>query len=179
MLANTELIILPYSSKEGRSILQILVWELENGGWTSFRGAVAFARHSGNDVRLLSALSSFVERGASIALTLGADTFGTTGRGTEYHAVETLLRLFAPYPNAELFLYHEPRRTFHPKIYLFANEQEGRALSIIGSSNWTEGGLAENVEANVLITFDLTIADHLSNYQSLKGHFERYWSEMQ
>lgn len=177
MLADTEFIILPYASSEQQSILHILVNELNTGNWDSFLGAVAFAKQSGNDATLLDALTTFAEQGGAISLTVGADVFGASSRGSEYQAVETLLEKLEPYPTAKLYLYHEPRRTFHPKLYLFCNEPEERALAIVGSSNWTEGGLAENVEANVLIRFDLSQADHRTEFEKLKRTFELFWTE--
>jgi HKD family nuclease len=177
MLAHTEFIILPYASKEGMSILHILVEELRNGGWEAFHGAVAFAKQSGNHATLLDALTTFARRGGTISLTVGADVFGATCRGSEYEAVETLLEKFEPYPAAKLYLYHERRRTFHPKLYLFSNEAEDRALAIVGSSNWTEGGLAENIEANVLVRFDLAQADHRAEFEKVKRTFELFWTD--
>lgn len=177
MLADTEFIILPYASQRGRSILHRLAEELSSGEWDMFHGAVAFAKQSGNDRRLLDALAAFAERGGSISLTIGADVFGPTSRGTEYAAVETLLETFKPFPEAKLYLYHEGRRTFHPKLYLFSREAAGRALVIVGSSNWTEGGLAENVEANVSVRFDLNQKDHRIEFDEIKGILERYWTE--
>jgi HKD family nuclease len=177
MLADTEFIILPYASQRGRSILQLLVEELSSEAWSAFYGAVAFAKQSGNDGRLLDALAEFAKRGGTISLTLGADVFGPTSRGSEYDAVETLLETLDPYPQAKLYLYHESRRTFHPKLYLFAHENAGRAMAVVGSSNWTEGGLAENVEANVLVRFDLAQKEHKSAFDEVKGTLERYWTE--
>jgi HKD family nuclease len=177
MLAETEFIILPYASQRGRSILHLLVEELRNSEWDTFRGAVAFAKQSGNDVRLLEALAEFAKGGGTISLTVGADVFGPSSRGSEYDAVETLLETFNPYPAAKLYLYHEGRRTFHPKLYLFSNETAGRAMAIVGSSNWTEGGLAENVEASVLVRFDLTQEEHRTTFDEVKGTFERFWTE--
>lgn len=177
MLAETEFIILPYSSQRGRSILHILIEELSSGEWNTFGGAVAFAKQSGNDVRLLEALAKFAAGGGAISLTIGADVFGTTGRGSEYDAVATLLETLHPYPEAKIYLYHEGRRTFHPKLYLFSNETAGIAMALVGSSNWTEGGLAENVEANVLVRFKLNQPDHRIAFDEVRGTLDRYWTE--
>lgn len=177
MLAETEFIILPYASERGRSILQLLANELSNGRWTAFRGAVAFAKQSGNDLRLLRALAKFAKGGGTVALTIGADVFGPSSRGSEYDAVKTLLETLEPFPDAKLYLYHERYRTFHPKLYLFSNCHTSRALAIVGSSNWTEGGLVENVEANVLVKFDLTQREHKIAFDGLVDTLESYWAE--
>jgi HKD family nuclease len=177
MLAETEFVILPYASQRGRSLLHLLVRELRDGEWDTFRGAVAFVKQSGNYPHLLKALTLFAKRGGTISLTVGADVFGRKSRGSEYVAVAKLLKTFEPYSEAKLYLYHERRRTFHPKLYLFSNEPGKRALAIVGSSNWTEGGLAENVEASVLVRFDLTRKQHKDTFEELKDTFERFWSE--
>lgn len=179
MLADTEFIILPYASQNGRSILHLLAEELSSGTWDTFRGAVAFAKQSGNEERLLRALTKFAESGGTIALTIGADVFGRATRGSDYDAVKTILETLKPFPSAKIYLYHERYRTFHPKVYLFSNEPAGAALAIVGSSNWTEGGLVENVEANVVIRFDLAQAEHKMVFQEVKGIMERYWTEAQ
>jgi len=40
--------------------------------------------------------------------------------------------------------------TFHPKFYFFSNDEQYSV--IIGSSNFTQGGIQKNIEANVCIT---------------------------
>lgn len=177
MLADTEFIILPYTSREGGSILHLLARELSSGAWDTFRGAVAFAKRSGNEKRLLKALTTFARRGGTIALTVGADVFGQTIRGSEYDALQTILHALEPFPSAKLYLYHERGRTFHPKLYLFSSESTGKALVIVGSSNWTRGGLIENVEANVLVRFDLTQQKHKAEFEKLTATMKRYWTE--
>lgn len=61
---------------------------------------------------------------------------------------------------------------FHPKAYLFYNEDESKWAIIIGSSNLTNGGFARNKECNVLLTSETDKAD---NYISVKTMIEDYW----
>lgn len=47
-----------------------------------------------------------------------------------------------------------PGGTFHPKIYAFRSK--GRAAAIIGSANYTAGGMSKNFEASTLFEGDAT-----------------------
>src|SRR5258707_15566279 len=148
MKTNVELIFLPYEEERQATMVDVLIRELKDAKWTSFTAAVAFARSSGNAAELLDALTAFAKRGGAIEMTFGANTFAE-GEGSDGEAIEGLLKELADYPNAKLYLYNEPTRTFHPKLYLFANPSE--AALIIGSSNWSQGGLQRNVEVNVVL----------------------------
>lgn len=46
---------------------------------------------------------------------------------------------------------------FHPKIYLARNKE--KATLIVGSANFTTGGLVKNIEASVITNLDLAIQD--------------------
>ena len=172
-----EFLILPYASAEGRSLLDRLSSELAADKWDSFWGAVAFANESGNDKRLLAALTNFVKRGGAVSFTFGADVFGSDSYGTELSAVRRLLTILETHKKAKLFLYHERGRTFHPKIYLFSGKDE--ALVIMGSSNWTKGGLSENLEANVVVQLKLSDAKQRAAFDSIVATIEEYWTEAQ
>lgn len=171
-----EILLFPYDSATGASLFHRLVTELNSGSWTRLRGAVAFARVSGNAEELLVSLSNFASAGGTVSLTFGADTFGGDA-GTDLQAVQQLVDRLAAFPKAEVHLYHESGRTFHPKIYLFDQEQAQRALLILGSSNWSHGGLADNVEANVILHLQLDIADERAIYDRLEHCFKSYWTE--
>jgi hypothetical protein len=54
-----------------------------------------------------------------------------------------------------VYLFHDGKRTFHPKLYVI--EDDRRARLVIGSSNVTEGGLYTNFEASVAIDLDRRI----------------------
>ena len=176
MQSKVEVILLPYDSANGQSMLARLIDELSSGSWSRFRAAVAFARASGNDRRLLQALKSFSDGGGDIQLTFGADTFAGNAKGSDYEAIEELLSSLDP-QSAHVYLYHERGHTFHPKVYLFDNCQEQRALLIVGSSNWGEGGLVRNVEANIGVHLDLSNESQAATYNRVAECFEMYWSE--
>lgn len=177
MIVDTEILVLPYAGEQQQTVLHLLVGELKSGKWKTFAAAVAFAKASGNYQELLDALLEFDKSGGTIELTFGADTFGAEARGSEYQAIETLTTTLAKGKNTKLFLYHEESRTFHPKLYLFANEDERRALVIVGSSNWSAGGFHDNIEVNVVMRLDLSRADHRASYQALRDYFTTYWQE--
>lgn len=179
MLAEIELIIQPYSSQAGNSVLDILISQLNSNEWTRFLAAVAFLRRSGNFLKLIDAMEQFMNNGGEISITAGADTFGGNARGTDFEAVHFLLTKFDQEPKFALHLYHEQARTFHPKLYLFSNEHANRAFLIIGSSNWSYGGLFDNIEANVTIKLNLDNEQHKQIYQTILEHFQNYWTEIE
>ena len=176
MNTNIELLIQPYSVQDNRSLIHLLVKELSCNKWTCFRAAVAFARTSGNYDAALQAMLQFARNGGRIDLTFGADRFSGES-GSDYEAIKDLMDALGKEPNVRLFLYHEPGRTFHPKIYLFANEDEGCALLVIGSSNWSAGGFWKNIEVNVIIHLDLREEEHNRCYKEIQDCFEHYWTE--
>lgn len=177
MKTTTEILLLPYDSASGASLLHRVIAELESGNWTRFRAAIAFAKSSGNYRELVSALVKFAKSSGTIELTFGADTFGANTKGSDMEAVEVLVNELHEYPSARIFAYHEQGRTFHPKIYLFDNSQHKKALVVIGSSNWSYGGLINNIEANVLVHLDLSKSEHLETFDRLAKCFTTYWSE--
>lgn len=175
MKVDAELIILPYDGAAG-GVVGRLVSELREGGWKRFRAAVHSAKATGNFTALLDALFAFAQAGHATELTFGADVF-RAGKGTDYAAIKTLLDRLDALPSARLCLYREKGRTFHPKLYLFDAEAESRALLLVGSSNWTEGGFLSNVEVDVVIHLDLGDDEHRATYDRVAKCFSDYWSE--
>ena len=171
-----EILLFPYDAAKNKSLFHRLIEELNSGGWTRFRAAVAFARVSGNSGELLDALVNFASSGGTVSLTFGADTFGGNA-GSDLQAIEQLVNRLEPYPNAVIHLYHEIGRTFHPKIYLLDHEANEEALIIVGSSNWSKGGLADNIEANILIYLSLSVEEERELYDRLEYCFANYWTE--
>ena len=179
MLAEIDVLVLPYSSIDGNSLLNLLINEFSSEIWTNFKAAVAFCKQTGTIKDLLDAMQTFSERGGEIEITFGADTFGAETKGSDYEAIETILTKFNENPNVNIYLYHEKSRTFHPKIYLFSNEEVQKALLIVGSSNWSEGGFINNIEVDVIIRLDLKKPDHLACYNKIVEHIEDYWQEQE
>lgn len=107
------------------------------------RVAVAYARKSG--LEALPTLENVLKGARSVRFLAGVD-FQLTD-------LDTLERLHAP-PEAESRVFLIPAgqggaRNFHPKIYVGQRGAELRAL--VGSANFTAGGLRTNVEASLLI----------------------------
>jgi hypothetical protein len=76
---------------------------------------------------------------------ISAVTFGLAFAQTDPDLVDALVGLQGCYFVAEF-----PQGTYHPKVYAFRSGE--RAAAIIGSANFTHGGLGRNHEASVLIT---------------------------
>lgn len=111
------------------------------------RFAVAFARLSG--YRLLEqAVRTCLSRGGEVEFLLGLDF-----RTTEPAVLNRILDLREQFNRVSLYCYSSPdansKRSFHPKLYLM--QRPPTAVAVVGSSNFTGGGMADNVEANVLV----------------------------
>jgi hypothetical protein len=87
-------------------------------------------------------LAAFLRGGGEISVVVGIDLQNTTREG-----LQALLDL-EQHGHCETYVYHnEAQSVFHPKLYLFRNEEEARL--IVGSNNITESGLYVNVEAGL------------------------------
>lgn len=174
MNVDAELIVLPYEARQGRHLLDRLIDELESGRWSEFRAAVAFGSKTANFPGLINALEDFAAAGHTVTITFCARRFSGGTYATDFEAVETLVDIFEGHPNARVFLYGQPDITFHPKLYMFANNSSARL--IVGSSNWSESGLVSNVEANVALTLDLDDDQARRTYDRVNDYFDRYWT---
>ena len=125
--------------------------------------SVAFARRSG--LEELDALPRFQERGGRLRFLAGTDFQQTE--------LEVLDRIDRGEPTevrvnvaGEAL---EARRTFHAKVYVC--RAQDRVSAIVGSANFTRGGLRTNVETAVL----LTGAPEDPVLQELSRVFDRQW----
>lgn len=109
--------------------------------FTEIKIAVAWAKKSGLG-RVWDALGAFRDQGGHITLILGVSEGGATKEGLE-------LALEAADAS---YVFHDPRRTFHPKVY-FASSSGRRSL-LVGSSNLTAGGLGWNYESSLWVDWD-------------------------
>ncbi|MFF4816949.1 phospholipase D-like domain-containing protein [Kitasatospora sp. NPDC001309] len=112
-----------------------------DGGFDELKIAVAWAKRSGLG-RVWDALHEFRDQGGKVLLILGVSEGGATREGLD------LARQVAD----EGYVFHDPRRTFHPKVY-FASSPGQRSL-LVGSSNLTAGGLGWNYEASTWTDWD-------------------------
>jgi HKD family nuclease len=131
------------------NIGEIFLACLADSQWETCRIAVAFARAAGTHL-IRDALAGFAGRGA-LEIVVGLDEQGTSKDALEELAAAVL-------PRGQLLCAHNPagypfNPTFHPKIFLFRNAS--KALAIVGSVNFTRGGLFENYEAALVHEMDL------------------------
>ena len=115
--------------------------------WDTLDIAVAWVRASGI-AYLSDRLANFLRHGGQLSVIVGIDMQNTTREG-----LKALLDL-EEYGRCETFVYHnEAGGVFHPKLYLFRNEEEARL--IVGSNNITQAGLYVNVEAGLQVDTDV------------------------
>jgi len=111
-------------------------------GATTAKVAVAYARDTG--LNEASGLRRFIDGGGKLRFLAGVDF-----ELTELRTLDSLARGQGVETRVYLLTALEQRRTFHPKVYLAQRGDEVRAL--VGSSNFTAGGLRTNVEANLFL----------------------------
>ncbi len=136
------------------------------------RIAVAFLSKRGINL-IYDSIDFALDQGASFEFLVGLDM-----QTTEPEALQFLHNLSINNNKLTLYCYAsiEPSSIYHPKIYLLKNSDNTRVISIVGSSNLTEGGLRKNIEANMLIEADINqeiILDSYITYNRLKFHPNR------
>ncbi len=124
---------------------KIINQELQNSIDTQI--AVAFLKQSGVNTIKDSLLMS-LDKGGLFELIVGLD-FKTT----DPKAMKYFIDLSKQYKGVHFYCYGDKGENkndivFHPKIYLFRNPKE--MVSIIGSTNLTQGGLMSNFEVNTI-----------------------------
>lgn len=103
----------------------------------------AWAKRSGL-ARVEERLSAFRARGGIVQMVVGVSEGGATKEGLQ----------LAMDVSDEVFVFHDPRRTFHPKVYLAWGTSRRELL--VGSSNMTAGGLGWNHESSLWLSEDGT-----------------------
>lgn len=76
--------------------------------------------------------------------------------------------------NANVRFVLNPDGVFHPKVYLF-EMAEGSWQCVLGSANFTQGGLANNDELAVLLTSDDIGASQA--LKAMKKTIDGYWND--
>ncbi|WP_040250194.1 phospholipase D-like domain-containing protein [Psychroserpens mesophilus] len=106
--------------------------------------ATAFFKMSGLKL-LLPAIKKYIEANKPINIIVGQN-FGLT----EPEALRIIFKLFEKKAHANLFLDKAQEKTnvFHPKLFLFKNNDKGIIIS--GSANITKGGLTTNQEVSLV-----------------------------
>lgn len=114
--------------------------------------AVAFLRKTGLDYILKSLEYALKENQAKVEFIVGLD-FKTT----DAEALEALNDIKKQHTGFNFYCFGDKRDNhndlvFHPKIYMFHTElsKSSKYTSIVGSSNFTGGGLSTNFEVNTI-----------------------------
>lgn len=120
-----------------------LIDSLNDERYTSFKAFVAFISKSGID-NIIDELTAFIGNGGSVRLYVGVDL-----NSTSKEALEKLIEL-----GIETYIIFSPNSIiYHPKIYTFEGDEYSKA--IIGSSNFTQRGLFQSIEASVSVSFNI------------------------
>lgn len=132
---------------------------LESENYKSFNAFVAFVS-TGGVKNIIDQMLAFKEAGREIKLYLGVNL-----NATSKEALEKLLE-----HEIESYIVYSPNNIiYHPKIYAFEGDDTTRA--IIGSSNLTESGLFQNIEASVCIDFESDNEDGNEFLADIYDHF--------
>lgn len=136
-----------------------IIDSLESKNYNSFNAFVAFVS-TGGLKNIIDQMLAFREAGGEIKLYLGVNL-----NATSKEALEKLLEL-----EIESYVVYSPNSIiYHPKIYAFEGEETTRA--IIGSSNLTESGLFQNIEASVCVDFEINDENGNEFLADIYDHF--------
>ncbi|PNI09420.1 hypothetical protein CXX84_03910 [Arthrobacter sp. AFG7.2] len=153
----------PFSDQIGKRVKELLLQE-----GTRSRFLVAWGKTSGLS-RLSNELTSSIKRGGRVEAIVGVDEGGASIEG-----LQGLIDL-----TTESYVFHNPRRpvrTFHPKLYIFENDQETNIL--IGSGNLTLGGLFRNYEAAAWVRVGPSdTADAKAFVEEANAYFEKFQTD--
>lgn len=142
-----------------------LCTNLNSTKWTHFYACVAFVKRSGV-AHVQEALSAF-SQDRDVRISVGLDHGVTSLEGVTdlKRSLGARGRLFA-FKNAN-------SSTFHPKAYLFRNDEEADA--VMGSSNLTEGGLYTNYECSLRAELTFSNPVQRALYESVQEQLDT-WS---
>ncbi|HTV43263.1 MAG TPA: phospholipase D family protein [Candidatus Sulfotelmatobacter sp.] len=143
-----------------------LAENLKKPSWKVFRAAVAFVKRSGVK-HLAKPLGSFITHGTT-KISVGIDHGVTSAEGLAD-------LLVAVGSSGGVWVLHNEtaqRPTFHPKIFLFSNENAAECF--VGSGNLTEGGLFTNYEAFVHVQLDRKNPDDEKFFLALEALLDEW-----
>lgn len=146
----------------GHSNLVDFIESATNQQFTDLQIAVAWAKRSGLG-RVWDTVADFRSQGGRVRLIIGVSEGGATKEGLELALAGA----------DESYVFHDPRRTFHPKVYFGSSDAE-RSL-FVGSSNLTAGGLGWNYEASLWLDWDKGENDDFE--ETVTKWFERLCTE--
>lgn len=148
-----------------RSVGNELLKSFTDKDFYEFRCLVGFASAKGVEL-LFNALSNFRVNFSKFQIIVGIDE-----GGTPVDALRKLKEL-----NLDVKIYHSPVLTiFHPKIYIFNGKTKCKI--IVGSSNLTQQGLFQNIEASLMIYFEKPDQDGDAVLSDLDKYFATVYQE--
>lgn len=124
----------------------------------------AWAQESGID-HLDAILRQARSRGGRCEAILGLDQSIAT-----YEGLRRALEAFD-----DVYLFHDGRRAFHPKLY--AVESNNSTRLVVGSGNATEGGLFNNFEAAVSIDLNARARGDRALRDAARAYFDSFVSD--
>lgn len=131
---------------------------LNSDFFTDMNFFVAFLRRTGL-FEIIKFLKKAKDKEKNITFYVGIDQ-----RVTSKQALEKLLEL-----NIPTYVYNSSSYIYHPKVYMFEGKDKNRI--IIGSSNFTNNGLFNNVEASVLLDFTSLDKSGMKFLNQVKDYF--------
>ncbi|MBK6888435.1 MAG: phospholipase D family protein [Sphingobacteriales bacterium] len=131
---------------------------LNSDFFTDMNFFVAFLRRTGL-FEIIKFLKKAKDKGKNITFYVGIDQ-----KVTSRQALEKLLEL-----NIPTYVYNSSSYIYHPKVYMFEGKDKNRV--IIGSSNFTNNGLFNNVEASVLLDFTSLDKSGMKFLNQVKDYF--------
>jgi len=144
------------------SVGQVLLESFLDSEFDKFLCFVAFARQSGIAL-IADAINEAKNRFSQLKILVGFDQ-----KGTSKEALEALLSL-----GVETSVYHTSSPiTFHPKIYLFEGKRKNRLF--VGSSNLTQKGLFQNLEASLQVDFTLPDNEGQDLLKQVHGYVDQF-----
>jgi len=140
-----------YNQPQAHRFGTALANDVGSGKWKRIEFAVAWVRRSGTSY-LQDPIRRFLSEGGFAQFIVGVDIENTSAEGLHD------LLAWQRDGSFETYIHHnESNSTFHPKVYLFRNDEKARL--IVGSNNLTESGLFINTEAGLQL--DVSIDDQI------------------
>jgi len=141
------------------SVGQLIIDSLANDTFTQFTAIVAFASEGG--VRsIIDHIENAKKHLTNIEFYIGVDQ-----QATSHEALNLLLE-----SGINSYIYHTVSHIiFHPKIYIFEGKKQGKI--IIGSSNLTVQGLFQNMEASLVVDFEVDEEQGINLLHQIKNYY--------
>lgn len=127
-----------------KRLIELMIKAFNDPSFNSFKMISAFAKIKPL-IKLNPYIAKWKQNNNLSDVIFGIDHYGTS--------IELLTEAINVFDN--VYITHNPiiGCTFHPKIYLWSGSM--KALAVIGSQNFTVGGLETNYETSIIIDLDL------------------------